>query len=142
MPKVFLDTNVLVYQVDKRYPEKQRASRAVAREAALRGEAVLSTQVLQEFYVVATTKLKIAPALAKAIMTRLTNMEVVTVTTELISQAADLSMQGQVSFWDALIVASAASANCERLFTEDLSDGQTISGVRVSNPYLKSKRKE
>ena len=142
MPKVFLDTSILIYQVDKRYPEKQRISRALGREAALKGEAVLSTQVLQEFYVVATSKLKIVPTLAKAIMNRLSNMEVVTVTTELISQAADINMQSQVSFWDALIVATAASANCEKLLTEDMKDGQTISGVRVSNPFLKSKRIE
>ena len=142
MAKVFLDTNILIYQLDKRYPEKQRISRALAREAALKGEAVVSTQVLQEFYVVATTKLKIAPTLAKAIMNRLSNMEVITVTTELISQAADINMQSQISFWDALVVATAASANCEKLLTEDTKDGQTISGVRLRNPFVKNRRTE
>ena len=102
----------------------------------------MSTQVLQEFYVVATTMLKIAPTLAKAIMNRLSNMEVVTVTTELISQAADINIQSPVSFWDALIVSTAASANCEKLWTEDMKDGQSISGVRVRNPFVKSKRAE
>ena len=139
MPKVFFDTNVLVYQLDKRYLTKQRLSRELAREAAGRGEAVISTQVLQEFYVVATTKLKVDVVLAKAIMNRLCNMEVVTVTIELISQAADIHIQNNISFWDALIVAAAASANCERVLTEDMNDGQTISGVRISNPYVKTK---
>jgi len=139
VPKVFFDTNVLVYQLDKRYLTKQRLSRELAREAAGRGEAVISTQVLQEFYVVATTKLKVDVVLAKAIMNRLCNMEVVTVTIELISQAADIHIQNNISFWDALIVAAAASANCERVLTEDMNDGQTISGVRISNPYVKTK---
>ena len=139
MPKVFLDTNVLVYQLDKRYLTKQRISRELAREAAGRGEAVISTQVLQEFYVVATTKLKVDVVLAKAIMNRLCNMEVVTVTIELISQAADIHIQNNISFWDALIVAAAASANCEKVLTEDMNDGQTISGVKISNPYVKTK---
>lgn len=141
MPKVFLDTNFLVYQLDKRYPAKQRLSRDLARELARKGEAVISTQVLQEFYVVATTKLKVDPVLAKAIMTRFTNMEVVTVTTELIDQAADINVQSKVSFWDVLVIAAAASANCEKLLTEDLKDGQTLNGVKVSNPYLKAARK-
>jgi predicted nucleic acid-binding protein len=139
VPKVFLDTNVLVYQLDKRSLAKQRISRELTRDAAGRGEAVISTQVLQEFYVVATTKLKVDAVLAKAITNRLCNMEVVTVTIELISQAADIHIQNNISFWDALILAAAASANCERVLTEDMKDGQTISGVKISNPYVKTK---
>jgi len=112
----------------------------MTRDLVRRGEAVISTQILQEFYVVATTKLKVDPILAKGFMSRLSNMEVVTVTTELINQAADIHVQSNVSFWDALVVAAAASANCESLLTEDMNDGQTICGVRVSNPYSKGRR--
>ena len=138
MPKVFLDTNVLVYQLDKRYPAKQRVARELIRDRAHKGEAVISTQVLQEFYVVATAKLKVDPVLAKAIMTRFTNMEVVTVSTELIEEAADINVQSGASFWDSLIVAAAASANCDRLLTEDLADGSTIRGVGVQNPFARA----
>ena len=142
MPKMFLDTNFLVYQLDKRFPVKQRLSREMTRDLVGRGEAVISTQVLQEFYVVATTKLKVDPILAKGIMNRFGNMEVVTVTTDLINQAADTSIQSKVSFWDALVVAAAASANCERVLTEDLNDGQTICGVKVSNPFGKGRTEQ
>jgi len=137
--KVFLDTNVLVYQLDKRYLTKQRISRELAREAVGRGEAVISTQVLQEFYVVATRKLRVDGVLAKAIMNRLCNMEVVTVTIELIAQAADIHIQNNISFWDALIVVAAGSANCKEVLTEDMKDGQTILGVKISNPYVKAR---
>ena len=139
MAKVFLDTNVLVYQLDKRYLTKQRISRELAREAVGRGEAVISTQVLQEFYVVATRKLRVDGVLAKAIMNRLCNMEVVTVTIELIAQAADIHIQNNISFWDALIVVAAGSANCKEVLTEDMKDGQTILGVKISNPYVKAR---
>ena len=142
MPKMFLDTNFLVYQLDKRFPVKQRLSREMTRDLVGRGEAVISTQVLQEFYVVATTRLKVDPILAKGIMNRFGNMEVVTVTTDLINQAADTSIQSKVSFWDALVVAAAASANCERVLTEDLNDGQTICGVKVSNPFGKGRTEQ
>jgi len=137
VPKVFLDTNFLVYQLDKRYPVKQRLSRETTRDLVRRGEAVISTQVLQEFYVVATTRLNVDPVLAKGIMSRLGNMEVVTVTTDLINQAADIHVQSKVSFWDALMLAAAASANCERLLSEDMNPGQTIFGVTVANPFGK-----
>ena len=140
MPKVFLDTNFVVYQLDKRFPAKQRLSREMTRDLVRRGEAVISTQVLQEFYVVATSRLKVSPILAKGIMSRLGNMEVVTVTADLIGQAADVHVQSKVSFWDALVLVAAASANCEQLFSEDLNDGQTICGVTVANPFDKGKR--
>jgi len=133
--KVFIDTNVLVYQLDKRYPKKQSICRSIVRESALKGEAVISTQVLQEFYVATTTKLKVDPILAKSIIQRFENMEIVTVTQELINEAIDINMQNSVSFWDALIIAAAESAKCETLLTEDLGDGSVMNGVKVRNPF-------
>ena len=40
-----------------------------------------------------------------------------------------------LSFWDALIVAAAQSAGCERLLSEDFTDGETYGGVEVVNPF-------
>jgi len=88
--KVFFDTSILVYQLDKRFPKKQVICRSLAREAAGKGEAVISTQVLQEFSVAATSKLKVDPVLAKGILHRLVNMEVVTVSKDLINEAIDI----------------------------------------------------
>jgi predicted nucleic acid-binding protein len=132
--KVFFDTNILVYQLDKRFPKKQAICRSLVMEAASRGEAVVSTQVLQEFYVVAASKLRVDPVLVKGILHRLENMEVVTVTTDLIDEAIDISMQDKVSFWDALIVAAAESAKCGVLFSEDFADGEILRGVKIKNP--------
>lgn len=134
MSKVFFDTSILVYQLDKRFPKKQVICRSLAREAAGKGEAVISTQVLQEFSVAATSKLKVDPVLAKGILHRLVNMEVVTVSKDLINEAIDISMQNKVSFWDALSVAAAESAKCEVLFSEDLADGEVLRGVKIRNP--------
>lgn len=136
VPKVFFDTNILVYQLDGRDRRRQSISRALVKEAALQDEAVISTQVLQEFYVVATTKLRLDAAVVKGILHTLENMEVVTVSSELINGAVDVSIQRRLSFWDALILVSAESAKCERLYTEDMNDGQLIRDVRISNPFL------
>ncbi len=133
--KIFFDTNVLIYAVDRHSPEKQRIARDAMRLAAQNDAGVLSTQVLQEFYVIATRKLGIDPLVAKEIMAGFENMEVVQVTPVLIRDAVDASVVNQISFWDALIVAAARSAVCECLLTEDLNSGQTILGVRVDNPF-------
>ena len=134
MPKVFIDTNILVYQMDKRDHAKRSVCRDLVRKAAANGDAVISTQVLQEFYVATTTKLHIDPILIKSIMHTLENMEVVAVGNELIDDAIDASIQYKLSFWDSLIVVAAESAKCETLYTEDLNDGQIIRNVRIANP--------
>jgi predicted nucleic acid-binding protein len=97
-------------------------------------EAVISTQILQEFYVACTMKLKIKPILVKGIMHGFENMEVVTIGIDLINNAIDASIQYQISFWDSLVVVSAESAKCQYLLTEDLNEGQIIRNVRIRNP--------
>ncbi|NQT53025.1 PIN domain-containing protein [bacterium] len=134
--KVFVDSNIVVYTMDDRSPAKR--DRCVALLASLGREprGVVSTQVLQETYSVATSKLGVAPLSAKRTVRSLTLLEVITVTPPLILDAVDCSVLNTISFWDALIVAAAASANCETLWTEDLNPGQVIMGVRVENPLV------
>lgn len=135
MSKSFFDTNILVYASDKSDPGKRDRARTLLGEAALVDTGVISIQVLQEFFVVATKKLGIDPLDAKGILESFENFEVVQVTQRLIRDAIDMSVLNRLSFWDALIVAAAESAACELLVTEDMSDGQVIKGVRITNPY-------
>ncbi len=132
--KAFLDTNVLAYALDADVPAKQRVCRDLISEAGASGTGVISTQVMQEFFVTATRKLGLSPLAAKAILKTFTAFEVVQVSPMLIQEAIDCSVLNQLSFWDALIVASAAAAGCDTLYTEDLNAGQTILGVTVRNP--------
>ena len=96
---------------------------------------VISTQVLKEFYVVATTKLKADRIIVKNIIHNFCNMEIVQNDLELIEQAIDISVILQLSFWDSLIVAAAEKAKCECIISEDLNPGQTYRGVMVINPF-------
>jgi predicted nucleic acid-binding protein len=132
--KSFLDTNILIYQLDARDPVKQERCRGIVKALVSSHEAVISTQILQEFYVACTTKLKVKPILVKGIMHGFENMEVVTIGAELISEAIDTSLQYQLSFWDALVVVAAESAKCKYLLTEDLNEGQIVRKVRIQNP--------
>jgi predicted nucleic acid-binding protein len=134
VPKSFLDTNILIYQMDNRDVVKQRKCRELVRALVLRHEAVISTQVLQEFYVACTAKLKVKPILVKGMIHGFQNMEVVTVGSDLINEAIDTSIQYQISFWDSLVVVSAESAKCQYLVTEDLNEGQVIRNVKIQNP--------
>lgn len=136
MSNVFLDTNILVYTLDNNDPAKRDHCRKLLVTLRDEGSGVISTQVLQEFYVVATQKLGVEAPLAKSILHALQNMTLVTVTPQLIDAAIDCSMLHQLSFWDALIVVSAESARCSELWTEDMNHGQIIQGVRVRNPLI------
>jgi predicted nucleic acid-binding protein len=120
--------------MDSRDAVKQKKCREVVRALVLKHEAVISTQILQEFYVACTAKLKIKPILVKGMMHGFQNMEVVTVGADLINEAIDTSVQYQISFWDSLVAVSAESAKCQYLITEDLNEGQVIRNVRIQNP--------
>ena len=137
MSKVFVDTNVLVYCMDD--SDKKRKARCRSLVEALAGDlyGVLSTQVLQEFYVAATKKLGADPLAVKDILHAFRRFETVTITPEIIKDAIDCSLINRISFRDSLIVVAAESARCEKIWTEDLNDGQIIRGVRIENP-LKS----
>ncbi len=134
MPRVFLDTNILAYDLDAGTPDKQRK----AREALARAdhEFVISTQVLLELHVVLTRKLRPSlpePAAAEVI-TGLCRLPVVATDAALVQRAIALSTRHQLSVWDALIVTAAREAGCEELWTEDLSTGSELRGVRIRNP--------
>lgn len=137
MPKIFIDTNVLVYALDQADPRRRNKARNRLRSIVDEGgTGVISTQVLQEFYVASVCKLGVDPLCAKAIMHAFDGFEIVTVTPALIEDAVDCSIINQLSFWDALIIVAAGSARCETIWTEDLNGGQTIRGVRVDNPFV------
>jgi predicted nucleic acid-binding protein len=133
--KVFIDTNVLVYAQDSGQLRKRARSRALIEELVHSGDGVISTQVLQEFYVASTRKLGVTPLAAKAVLKTFGAFETVQVSPELIQEAVDCSILNELSFWDALIIAAASAAGCVVLYSEDLNTGQTILGVKVENPF-------
>lgn len=139
MSKVFLDTNILVYALAAKTAAKQKLARKWLRELSGAQQAVISTQVLQEFYVVATGKMKVEPFLAKNILHSLSNMETITITPALIESAIDTCILHRISFWDALILASAESAKCDAVWSEDLSHGEVIRGVKIVDPFRAGK---
>lgn len=133
--RVFVDTNVFIYADDNDAGPKRDRARAVLGEIVPAGRAVVSTQVLQEFFVVATRKLAMSPERARQRVDILAQLDVVLVRPDLVLGAIDLHRLHSVSFWDALVLRCASSAGCARLLSEDLGAGQVIDGVRIENPF-------
>lgn len=135
--RTFVDTDVLAYAHDASEAERRRIARALLEELWADRSGVLSTQVLQEFYVVATRKFKppMRRAEAREIVALYATWQVVQVDVELILDAASLEETAQLSFWDALIVEAARRAGVDRLVSEDLGVGRRIAGLTIANPF-------
>ena len=133
--KTFVDSNILLYAHDVDDRPKNGLARVALRELWNDGMGCLSPQVLQEFYVTVTRK--IAKPLAKNAARQIANaygVWCIDVTAADVAAAFRIEDEAKIGFWDALIVASAAKAGAEYLFSENLNAGQTIAGVRIENP--------
>lgn len=135
--RVFLDTNVLVYVFDGDERAKQAVAARILEEAGASGRHVLSTQILEEFYVTVTRKLAkpLSHADAQKAVAALALLPVVQIDAASVVAAVARAGERRLSLWDALVVQSAVEGGCTTLLTEDLQHGQTIDGVRVENPF-------
>ena len=133
----FVDTNVLVYAFEKSDSPKKRAAQRLVSQLMDEDRLRVSTQVLQELYVILTRKAArpCTGAEALAVLEDLAAWPLIVVDYAAIRSAAGLAEQACVSFWDALVLIAAARSGASVLYTEDLNDGQKILGVRVTNPF-------
>lgn len=136
--RAFLDTNVLVYLFDADAPDKQEQARALLQAEVANGRAVLSTQVLQEFYVAVTRKLArpLDALTAEAALRCLAELPVTPVDSALVLRAAQRSRTDNRSFWDSLIVETALLSGAKVLYSEDLQHGRVVEGMQIVNPFL------
>ena len=137
--RVFVDTNIFLYAEDDDAPVKRDRAREVLAPLISSGRAVVSTQVLQEYFVVATRKLGLPADRVRQRVAALAQLDVVVVRPDLVLGAIDLHRLHSISFWDALVVRSASAAGCGRLLSEDLNAGQVMDGVVIVNPLIATK---
>lgn len=133
--RFFLDTNVILYADDRSAGDKRLRSLELLRDLVGQARAVISTQVLQEYFVIATRKLGVTPELARAKVDALAQLDVVLIRPEIIVGAIDLHRLHSLSFWDALIIKCASVSGCSRVLSEGMQDGVSIDGVMVVNPF-------
>jgi len=133
----FFDTNVLVYLFDRSAPSKRARSWELFRRATHERLALLSTQVLQEFFVVVTRKIAVPLSHeqgARAVRD-LSKIPTVQVSRDIILAAIETTQRHQLSFWDSLIVQAALRGGATILYTEDLQPGRVIETLSVQNPF-------
>ncbi len=131
----FFDTNVLVYGDDGANPAKQRRATDLIAEHGRTNSAVVSLQVLQEYFVTVTRKLHVEAHIARRKVELLAQFHVATPDVADILGAIDLHRLHGISFWDALILRSAKQAGCKVLFSEDMQAARVIDGVQIVNPF-------
>lgn len=137
--RFFIDTNIWVYAHDKQDPVKQQIAQKIILNGLEREEMVLSTQVVHEFFVTITRKIKepLAHARTKQEVEYLKQAEIIENDLEMSFQAMDFCHKNRISFWDALIIVAAQSAECEILYSEDMQHGRKHAHLTIINPFLK-----
>lgn len=135
--RTFVDSNVLIYAYDldagSRRERSMRRLDALWRDRAGR----LSTQVLQEFYVNATQKIRppLNRSIARDIVRQYGAWVHSPITPATILRATEIADIWRLSFWDAMILSAAEQEEAVEVLSEDLNHGQVIAGVRVVNPF-------
>ncbi len=134
--KIFVDTNVLIYAHDVDAKAKHETAKRVLHRLWSERTGVLSLQVLQEFYVNVTRKIAnpLSKESARLVVSTYTTWCIETTPAE-IASAFRIEDESRIGFWDALILASAVKSGADRILSEDLNAGQTISGVLIQNPF-------
>ncbi len=139
--KAFFDTNVIVYAFDASAPAKRTTAQRLFAQCAADGTLLLSVQVLQEFYVTVTRKLerRLPEDEAVAAVESLSAFPVVATDAPMVLAALNTHRRAAISFWDALIVEAARAGGAAVLYSEDLHDGLDFGGLRVSNPFSRTR---
>jgi predicted nucleic acid-binding protein len=135
--KAFLDTNILVCARDKGAGQKHLAAEALLRDLWETRRGRVSIQVLNEYFVTVTRKLKpgLSPREAWADVVSLQAWAPIIMDGRLLERGQLLFRQHNLSWWDALVVAAAQAADCDLLYSEDLGAGRAYDGVRIVNPF-------
>lgn len=133
----FFDTNVLVYLFDASAPRKKAHAQELLKQTVGEGLALLSTQVLQEFFVAVTRKLStpLPHEQAERAVRDLAKLPTTQVDAEMIFKAIETMRRYRLSFWDSLIIQAALHGGATVLYTEDLQHGQVIETLLIENPF-------
>ena len=135
---VFLDTNILIYAHDRDAGRRHARAAEVVEELWTSRAGVVSSQVLQEFYVTVTRTIPrpLPKSTAREIVEDYRTWPCQLIGPEEILDASRLEERHRLSFWDALILSAASRAGAGRILSEDFTHGRVLAGVRVENPFL------
>jgi predicted nucleic acid-binding protein len=134
-PRFTLDTNLLVYSVDLDAGVRHELALSIVNNAP-EVECRLTLQSLSEFYAAVTRRrLMPAPEAAGQVNDWLSIFPLIAASADAVRAALVDAVASRASYWDALLIATAAAAGCTLILTEDLTDGATLNGVEIHNPF-------
>ena len=134
--RVFLDTNILIYAIESAHATKEKSE--VARRIVCEKNAVISTQVLGEFYNATTSTRRQSPlshAEATAWIHLWKRLEVCELAIRHVDLALETVERFKLSYYDALILSSARASGCSIAVSEDMNSNQVYGSVTVVNPF-------
>lgn len=134
--RTFFDSNILLYADDKRFAAKQKRALELILQHRQQNTAVLSLQVLQEYFSNATRKLGIDAAEARRKVEIYSRFQLVEPRLSDVLEAIDIYRLHRINYWDAMVLHCASKSGCRVVFTEDLQHGQVIKDVCIVNPFL------
>ena len=130
-----LDTNILIYAVDRDAGDRHEQSKDLVGQAAKR-DCILTVQALSEFYHATTRKKLLEPAQAKIFVNDWLNVfNVVSADRSTLVNAMEAVEEHRLSFWDAMIWAVARLAGCSAVLSQDMQDGQRLGGIEFLDPF-------
>jgi predicted nucleic acid-binding protein len=140
MNSFLVDTNILIYSEDGADPVKRQQALTWLSELWQRGSGRISRQVLNEFYVNVTRKIKppMPVQIARAEVRRYEVWQPWQIDQATIESAWSLESRYGLHYWDCLVVAAAQHLGCRYILSEDMAHDQQYGDVKVINPFLSS----
>jgi predicted nucleic acid-binding protein len=104
-------------------------------DRAVDADCWLTLQSLSEFYWATRRKAIPRDEVAAQVEDWLSLFTCVPVSPTAIRRALSDNLAGRASYWDALLVATAAEAGCSVVLSEDMSHGAFLGEVQIHNPF-------
>ena len=133
--KYTLDTNILIYSIDRQAGERHRKSIELIEEMS-RCDCILTLQALSEFYSAVSRKNKMPRDEAEAqVNDWMILFPVVNAEPGILQRAMKAVDDHKFSFWDAMLLETAVQAGVTRFLSEDMQHGRIWKGMSIQNPY-------
>lgn len=130
----FVDTNLLVYALDPKVPEKRQRAKDFLNRIMDRHTLVLSPQSLNEYYRVVTERHAVPRNDARLLTWAWAKFCTAPYDFDVTEQAWQIQDGYGFGWWDCMLLASASRAGCELFFSEDMQHERAVDGLTIINP--------
>ena len=135
--KIFIDSNIFIYTLLEGTKNNEKRIKAINFiEKISEKSIIISTQVLGEIFNVLSRRYNFEKKeiiLKLEILSDTVNVKPLTI--ETVKKCWNIFQNGNYSYYDSLIIASAIENKCSILYTEDMNNGHIIENLKIINPF-------